>query len=80
MILFYNTYKAGVDTMDQMVGRYTTHRRTSRWPLALCLNILDVAALASYIIYYENTKMLKKKTNQRRLFLRQLSEELATPR
>ena len=42
-------------------------------------NILDVASLAAYLIYYENNKMLPKKTNQRRLFLRQLSEELATP-
>lgn len=59
MISYYNKYKAGVDTMDQMVGRYTTQsqRTTSKWPLALFLNILDVATLASYIIYYENNKM-----------------------
>lgn len=76
MITYYNKYKAGVDTMDQMVGRYTTHRRTQRWPLAMFFNIIDVAALAAYIIYYENNSMLKKHTNQRRIFLRQLSEEL----
>ncbi|XP_071567686.1 piggyBac transposable element-derived protein 4-like [Temnothorax nylanderi] len=79
MIAFYNKYKCGVDTMDQMVSRYSTHRRTSRWPLALFFNILDLGSLASYIIYYENNKMISKKTNQRRLFLRQLSEELAKP-
>ncbi|XP_011699423.1 PREDICTED: piggyBac transposable element-derived protein 4-like [Wasmannia auropunctata] len=79
MITYYNKYKSGVDTMDQMVSRYTTHRRTARWPLAIFFNILDVAALAAYIIYYENNKMIKKKTNQRRVFLRQLSEELAKP-
>lgn len=79
MISYYNKYKTGVDTMDQMVTRYTTHRRTQRWPLAMFFNILDVGALASYIIYYENNKMIRKKTNQRRIFLRQLSEELAKP-
>lgn len=79
MITFYNKYKSGVDTMDQMVTRYTTHRRTARWPLALFFNVLDVGALAAYIIYYENNKMINKKTNQRRIFLRQLSEELAKP-
>ena len=42
-------------------------------------NILDVGALAAYLIYYENNNMLKKKTNQRRIFLHQLSEELAKP-
>lgn len=79
MITYYNKHKTGVDTMDQMVRRYTTHRRTERWPLAMFFNILDVGALASYIIYYENNKMIQKKTNQRRTFLRQLSEELAKP-
>nr|XP_022906882.1 uncharacterized protein LOC111418576 [Onthophagus taurus] len=79
MITYYNKYKTGVDTMDQMVTRYTTRRRTQRWPLAMFFNILDVGALASYVIYYENNKMIQRKTNQRRTFLRQLSEELAKP-
>lgn len=79
IITHYNKYKTGVDAMDQMVTRYTTHRRTQRWPLAMFFNILDVGALAAYIIYYENNKMIKKKTNQRRCFLRQLSEELTKP-
>ena len=30
MIMYYNKYKTGVDTMDQMVRRYTCHRRTQR--------------------------------------------------
>ena len=62
-----------------MVSRYTCHRRTQRWPLAMFFNILDVGALAAYLIYYENNNMLKKKINQRRIFLHQLSEELAKP-
>lgn len=79
MILFYNMTKAGVDTMDQMCMRYSTQRRTCRWPLAFFYNILDIAGVAAYVIYYENNSMLPKKTNRRRLFLRQLSEELAMP-
>lgn len=79
MILFYNQTKAGVDTMDQMCSRYSTQRRTCRWPLAFFFNILDIAGVAAYVIYYENNSMLRKKTNRRRLFLRQLSEELAMP-
>ena len=47
--------------------------------LAFFNNILDIFSLAAYIIYYENNKMMKKKTNQRILFLRQLAEELAVP-
>ena len=79
MIMYYNQYKTGVDTMDQMVSRYTCHRRTQRWPRAMFFNIMDVGAFAAYLIYYENNNMLKKKTNQRRILLHQLSEELAKP-
>ncbi|CAB3251546.1 unnamed protein product [Arctia plantaginis] len=79
IIIFYNKYKAGVDTMDQMVRRYTSQRRSSRWPMALFFNMLDISSLASYIIYYENNKMIVKKTTERRQFMRKLSEELALP-
>ena len=61
MILFYNKTKAGVDTMDQMCSRYTSQRRTCRWPLAFFFNILDIGSLAAYLIYYENNKMIPKK-------------------
>jgi len=79
IIKYYNSTKGGVDRMDQMIGRYTTQRQTNRWPLAFFFNIIDVASLATYIIYYENNKMIPKKTSQRRIFLRQLSEELCMP-
>lgn len=63
----------------QMIGRYTTQRQTNRWPLAFFFNIIDVASLAAYTVYYENNKVTPKKTSQRRIFLRQLSEELCMP-
>ena len=47
----YNKNKAGVDTMDQMLGTYTCKRGTKRWPLAMFYYIVDVAALASFIAY-----------------------------
>lgn len=42
-------------------------------------NIFDVARFARYTIYYENNKMIKKKTNKYRLILWRLSEELCMP-
>ncbi|GBP70198.1 Actin-related protein 10 [Eumeta japonica] len=78
IINFYNKYKAGVDTMDQMIRKYTSQRRSSRWPMAMFFNMLDISSLASYIIYYDN-KMIAKKTTERRQFIRKLSEELALP-
>ncbi|XP_044589814.1 piggyBac transposable element-derived protein 3-like isoform X2 [Cotesia glomerata] len=67
------------NAMDKILGRYTTKRSTQRWPLAFFYNILDVACLAAYILYYENNKMLDKKSYERRLFYRQLGRELCTP-
>ena len=69
MIMYCNKYITGVDTMDRMVSRYTCHRRTQRWPLAMFFNILDVGALAAYLIYYENNNMLKTKNKSATYFL-----------
>uniref|UniRef100_A0A0K8UPC6 PiggyBac transposable element-derived protein domain-containing protein n=1 Tax=Bactrocera latifrons TaxID=174628 RepID=A0A0K8UPC6_BACLA len=77
VINFYNKYK--VDTMHQMVQRYTSQRRSSRWAMAMFFNMLDISSLAAYIIYYENNKIIAKKTMERRQFMRKLSEELALP-
>nr|XP_014098913.1 uncharacterized protein LOC106623819 [Bactrocera oleae] len=79
LINFYKKYKAGVDTMDKMVRRYTSQQRSSRWPMAMFFNMLDTSSLAAYIIYYENNKITVKKTTERRQFMRKLSEELALP-
>lgn len=65
IILLYNKTKAGVDTMDQMYMRYSTQRRTCRWPLAFFYNILDIAGVATYVTYYENNDIFAKKTNRR---------------
>lgn len=54
IILFYNNTKGGVDVMDHMLGQYTTKRKTNRWPLAVFYNMIDISALAAYIIYSEN--------------------------
>lgn len=76
-ILFYNKNKCGVDVMDQMLGTYSCKRRTRRWPLAFFYNILDIAALAAYILHYEMNG--KSKANGRRLFIHSVANELVGP-
>lgn len=76
-ILDYNSHKSGVDTMDQMLGKYTCKRSTKRWPLAYFFNLLDVAALAAYIIHDELVP--QKKTDRRRGFLKELATQLVIP-
>lgn len=76
MILDYNRLKGGTDTMDKMLSEYTCQGKTNRWTLSFFYNMLDIAALASYIIYKENSNLPKMK---RRMFLKDLSMELCRP-
>lgn len=78
IIKYYNKTKGGVDTMDKMLAEYTVKRRTLRWPLSFFFNIIDVAGLASYIIYRHNNPRTRT-PDQRRLFLKDLANELCRP-
>lgn len=79
IIHYYNSVKGGVDNMDKMLTHYTTKRRTNRWPLAMFFNMIDIACLASYIIYSENNPDNSKRTDSRRIFLKDLGRSLAMP-
>lgn len=76
-ILYYNANKAGVDCMDQMVTHFTTKRPTGRWTYALFCNILDVMALASFIICKQTDRL--NGSDARRTFLNTLSKSLVLP-
>uniref|UniRef100_A0AAQ4RU08 PiggyBac transposable element-derived protein domain-containing protein n=1 Tax=Gasterosteus aculeatus aculeatus TaxID=481459 RepID=A0AAQ4RU08_GASAC len=51
VITYYNKTKGGVDTTDQMVGTYTSKRKTQRWPMVLWYNIIDIATLNAYTFF-----------------------------
>lgn len=73
-ILFYNSTKAGVDCMDQMVTHFTCKRSTKRWTYAYFCNMLDVMALAAFCICKELDG--QKNSDARRNFLDTLSKSL----
>lgn len=72
----YNEFKCGVDVMDQMVTKYSCKRRTRRWPLAFFYNIIDIAALATYVVHTELATNPSKSTDARRKFLHSLARDL----
>lgn len=76
-IIDYNKNKGGVDVMDQMLSTYGTKRKTNRWPFAMFFNMLDVAALAAYIIHDELDP--EKQSDKRRSFIIALCNQLALP-
>ena len=43
-IMDYNASKGAVNTLDQLVSTYICKRKTTRWPMILLYNILDVSA------------------------------------
>ena len=51
IIMFYNKTKGSVDAFDQMVEKYTSRRKTNRWPFTVLMYMLDTAALNSAILF-----------------------------
>ncbi|KAF4519246.1 hypothetical protein B566_EDAN002134 [Ephemera danica] len=77
IVEYYNLTKGGVDTIDQMVRRYSCKRGTRRWPLTAFYTLLDIICLNAYTIFLLNkTNWKSQKSNRRRIFLRELGEML----
>lgn len=74
--MFYNSTKAGVDCMDQMVTHFTSKRSTKRWTFAFFCNMLDIMGLAAFCICKEIDQL--NKPGARRTFLEDLSKSLVT--
>jgi hypothetical protein len=80
MILHYNRTKGGVDNAYKLVREYSCARHTSRWPLRLFMNMLDIAALNAFIIWMlKNKDWNQSKPNRRYRFLFELGKELTNP-
>lgn len=78
MILDYNSTKGGVDNADKLIREYTCARRTARWPYRLFMNILDICALNAFALFIlKNPDWNKQKSFRRRIFLKDLSDQLA---
>ncbi|GBM07246.1 hypothetical protein AVEN_25500-1 [Araneus ventricosus] len=53
VIKFYNSTKYCVDVLDQMARKHSTKSAFRRWPAQVFFNILDLAAINSWVIYKE---------------------------
>ena len=51
VILYDNSAKGALDTMDQLVRSYSTKRMTRRWPMAIFYNMVDGGALNALVVY-----------------------------
>ena len=55
VILYYNSTKGSVYTLERMVRTYTCKRMTRRWPVALFYNMIDVSAANAFIVWLDLT-------------------------
>ena len=77
IIMDYNKFKGGVDTVDQLGANYSVARKTGRWTMAIFFALLNVAGI--------NARVLLKCTQPtalpkfRRTFLKNLAISLMQP-
>lgn len=64
--------------LNKMLRGYTCKRKTNRWPMVMWYNMLDVAAFAAFRLYQScHPTWNTNKSENRKLFLKQLATELA---
>uniref|UniRef100_A0A1B6LVC4 PiggyBac transposable element-derived protein domain-containing protein n=1 Tax=Graphocephala atropunctata TaxID=36148 RepID=A0A1B6LVC4_9HEMI len=74
IVLFYNSSKGGVDTVDQYKETYSTKRVSNRWSMRLFYSILDIGGVNSFVVLKKNLGMPQMK---RRMFLKELAVGLS---
>lgn len=79
IIAFYNKTKCGVDVFDQLSKKYSTSRKTRRWPLCIFYTLLNTVGVNSWILYTMSSMPEKKPIQKRRQFLKDLAMSLMTP-
>jgi hypothetical protein len=76
IIMYYNQTKGGVDALDEKCAKYSTARRTQRWPMVIFFRMLDISGVNSFILH----NLYKDRTQVSRFnFLKTLAEELVKP-
>lgn len=76
--LFYNKTKGGVDTLDQLCHTYSCQRKTNRWPNAYFMNMVNVGAVAAYVVFSHLHQIpeTSKRKDARKKFLNDLADQL----
>jgi hypothetical protein len=72
MIYDYNNTMGAVEQLNENVEEFTVRRKTTRWPVLIFFNIIDVASYNSYVISTQNGNPASRKN-----FLKNLAVKLA---
>lgn len=79
-IMYYNSTKSGVDTLDQLCANYTVQRGSRRWTMALFYDIINISLINAYIVYNCNQQRLNPNFKcKRKVFLKEVAKQLIAP-
>ena len=76
IILYYNSAKSVVDNLDHLTKMYTSRRKINLWPVALFGTVVDIGAVAAFIVWLGKFPKVKRR---RRFFLSELANQLLMP-
>ncbi|XP_022098500.1 piggyBac transposable element-derived protein 4-like [Acanthaster planci] len=76
IIDYYNSTKAGVDTVDQMCSIYNCARISNRWPMVVFFHLMNCAAINAYVLFRQ---VHPRATTTRHDFLEELIVGLTLP-
>lgn len=55
IVVFYNSTKAGVDTLDKLTRTYRSQRKCNRWPYGVFFTLADTAVIGGLTMLRETT-------------------------
>lgn len=72
----YNRYAGGVGLSDQLIGSYSSWRKSRKWYVTVLHHFIDIAVTNSYLLSKELSSGLKQQPMAHQAFQEQLTEEL----
>lgn len=75
IVLFYNSTKAGVDTLDKLNRTYSSKRKCRRWPYSIFFSLADHICYAALLLWNSSGD----NNDSHYAFKRDLAYELCTP-
>ncbi|XP_016521942.1 piggyBac transposable element-derived protein 4-like [Poecilia formosa] len=75
-VMDYNRYMGGVDLSDQLIGSYSSRRKSRKWYMTILHHFIDIAVTNSYLLHKEMCGKLEERAMTHQQFLEQLTTEL----
>ena len=77
--LHYNKNMGAVDNLDEATKEFSVARKTTRWPLRLFYDLIDIAVYNSFVLHCLRQKCWKTNRPERADFMQTLAMQMAYP-